>query len=132
MVSTGVLISNFFMSLYQSFGDCTQLKDYNCYHHHFHIRLFFQYFSKVWVLISFFILFQFLILSMISNSSSFFQSFSRSFLGHHRIFIPPLPSFKNWNLKRSKTHKFWFNLFHQKELVINTGKTIKMIYLRKN
>ena len=33
----------FFQSLYQSFGDCTECTDYNWYHRNFHLPLFFSF-----------------------------------------------------------------------------------------
>ena len=48
-----------FQFLYQSFGDCTRSTDNNWYNHHFHIPQFFQFSSKVLVLILLFTFFQF-------------------------------------------------------------------------
>ena len=42
------------LSLYQSFGDCTERTNYNWYHRHFHIRWLFQFSSKVEILTSLF------------------------------------------------------------------------------
>ena len=51
--------SQFFQSLYQVFRDCTERTDYNWYHRHFHVPLFFMFSGKVQVLISLFAFFQF-------------------------------------------------------------------------
>ena len=44
--------------LYQSFGDCTKSTNYNWYHRHFQVPQFFQFSSKVEVLISLFVYFE--------------------------------------------------------------------------
>ena len=49
----------FFQFLYQSFGDSTKRTDYNWCHHHFHVPQFFQFPSKIQVLISLFVFLQF-------------------------------------------------------------------------
>ena len=46
-------------SLYQSFGDCTKCINYNSYNRYFHVPQFFQFSSKVQVLILLFAFFQF-------------------------------------------------------------------------
>ena len=46
-------------SLYQSFGDRTNSTNHNWYNHHFHVPQFFQFPSKVEVLIHLFAFFQF-------------------------------------------------------------------------
>ena len=56
MASTRLLISK---SLYQFFSDCTKSTNYNWYHRHFHVPQFFQFSSKIQVLIFLFTFFQF-------------------------------------------------------------------------
>ena len=52
-------------SLNQSFRDCTKSTNYNWHHHHFHVQLFFQFSSKVLVLVSLFAFFQ--VYSLVQN-----------------------------------------------------------------
>ena len=59
MVSTRPLISKSSSLCTKSFGDCTERANYNWYHRYFHVREFFQFPSKVQVLISLFAFFQF-------------------------------------------------------------------------
>ena len=53
--------------LYQSFSECTERTNYNWYHSHFHVPSFFQFPSKILVLIFLFTFFQFC--SMICQGS---------------------------------------------------------------
>ena len=76
MVPTRPLISE---SLYQSFGDCTKNTNYNRYNRHFHVPQFFQFPSKVQVLILLFIFFQFYcVVSWDSKFSLFLLIITRS------------------------------------------------------
>ena len=49
----GVVMKNIVkFLLIKSFGDITEHMSYNCYHRHFHVPSFFQFSSKIYVLIS--------------------------------------------------------------------------------
>ena len=65
----------------QSFGDCTKSTNYNWYNHHFHISQFFQFPSKVQVLISLFTFFQFY--SVVSQDSKVHNSTSSLFFFYY-------------------------------------------------
>ena len=67
----------FLRSLYQSFGDCTERANYNCFYSHFHVPQFFQFSIKVFVLIFLFVFFQFY--SVVSWDSKFHNSTSSLF-----------------------------------------------------
>ena len=70
--------------LYQSFGDCTKSINYNWYYCHFHVPYFFQFPSKVLVLILLFAFFQFC--SAISWDSKVHNSASSFF--YHKVWSP--------------------------------------------
>ena len=59
-------------SFYQSFGDINKCTNYNWYNRHFHVPLFFQFPSKVEVLIPLFAFFQFH--SVVRRDSKFHNS----------------------------------------------------------
>ena len=86
IVSTCLLISKFSSPLYQSFGNCTKSANYNWYHRHFHVQVFFfQFSSKVQILILLFTLFQFYsgvsrLCKVLNSASSFFSFFFFFFL----------------------------------------------------
>ena len=73
-VTSRPLISKPFIFFYPSFGDCTMSNIYNWYNRHFHVPQFFQFPSKVQVLILLFAFFQ--LYSMVSRNSKVHNSAS--------------------------------------------------------
>ena len=94
------LVLLFPQSLYQSFGDCTKCTNYNWYHRHFHVPLFF--FNSLWwsKYLSFFLFsFNFTLWGQPGQQSSQFGKFS--FLVHY---------YKVWSSGRDEVIRLYLKI----------------------